>query len=145
VARILVIDDDVRVRSWLRPALEGIGHSVAEARDGAEGLAAYRREPADLVLCDLFMPAKDGLEAIRELRNLDPVARVVAMSGGGRFGLEGAELLAVARRLGAARVLLKPFGVDAVRAAVDDVLALPAPVGVGAPKSGSAPGGADCT
>jgi CheY-like chemotaxis protein len=133
VARILVIDDDGRMRSWLRPALEGAGHSVAEAPDGAAGLAAYRREPADLVLCDLFMPGKDGLEAIRELRRLDPGARVVAMSGGGPFGVEGAELLAVARRLGAARVLLKPFGVDAVCAAVADALTHPGAAGMPCP------------
>ena len=82
MADILVIDDTPGVRLVLRDFLERAGHAVREAEDGARGLRLYRDRPADLVVCDLYMPGKKGLETIRELRHLDPAAKVIAMSGG---------------------------------------------------------------
>src|SRR5215467_4314673 len=77
---ILVIDDDSHFRAFLRLALEGAGYTVREADCAAGGVAAYRRAPADVVVCDLFMPGGGGLGVIRRLRRLSPRARVVAVS-----------------------------------------------------------------
>ena len=81
MARILVIDDEPVVRSYLRTVLERHGHAVEEAASGEEGLAAARREPADVALVDLIMPNKDGVETIEEMRAAHPETRIVVMTG----------------------------------------------------------------
>jgi DNA-binding response OmpR family regulator len=105
---ILVIDDDEALRKIIRAVLEGEGYEVDCAADGAEGIKAQSRRPADLVLCDLFMPVKEGLETIRELRAQFPDLKVIAMSGGcprdGRM-----DYLPMTKYFGAAAMLHKPF------------------------------------
>jgi CheY-like chemotaxis protein len=124
VARILVVDDDDGVRGLLRMILTGVGHQVTEAGDGVEGIEAFRRQPSELVFCDLFMPNKEGLETIRELIRERADVPVIAMSGGGFAGT--VNLLPAARAFGAARLLPKPFDRNAVLAALADTLR-PAP------------------
>jgi CheY-like chemotaxis protein len=105
--RILVVDDDPNLRAAIRRMLEPEGFEVEEASDGWDALRAFRARPADLVLCDVFMPEMDGLDVLRELAREFSGARVVAMSGGGFRGTMN--LLPVAQHLGAAAVLYKPF------------------------------------
>ena len=124
MTRVLVVDDDLHARTVARAILEHAGIEVVEAADGAAGLRAYRNLGADLVLCDLFMPDVDGLELLRELRREFPDVKVIAMSAGGFHGK--VDLLAVARQLGAAEVLPKPFPVGALLEAVERVLGRPA-------------------
>jgi CheY-like chemotaxis protein len=81
VARILLVEDDEAVRDILKKALVSSGHEVEEAENGNVALAAYRRQPCDLVITDLVMPEKDGLETILELRRMNPAVKIVAMSG----------------------------------------------------------------
>ena len=119
MARILVIDDNDTFRALLRLQLEGAGHEVLEAANGAEGLLAYHDRPVDLVLCDLFMPEKEGLETIRDLRRAGE-GKIIAMSGDGPGDASG--LLRVAQRLGAARALSKPFRAEALHQVVREVL-----------------------
>ncbi len=107
-ARILVTDDDERIRKATSDILQHEGYEVTVARDGNELLRAFREQPADLVLCDLFMPGKDGLELIGELLKSFPQVRIIAMSGGAYNGV--LNLLQMARHLGAKDVLAKPFG-----------------------------------
>src|SRR5205823_3446533 len=83
--RVLLVEDDDMVRQSLSLLPEDAGFWVAGATDGKEAVRSYRRTPADVILCDLFMPQRDGLEVIRELRREFPGVRIVAMSGGG-FG-----------------------------------------------------------
>lgn len=106
--RILVSDDDERVRQATLDILQHAGYEVAVARDGNELMRAYRQQAADLVLCDLFMPDKDGLELIGDLLKDFPEARIIAMSGGGYKGM--LNVLHMARHLGAKDILAKPFG-----------------------------------
>ena len=106
--RILVSDDDERVRQATLDILQHEGYEVAVARDGNELMSAYRQQAADLVLCDLFMPDKDGLELIGDLLKDFPEARIIAMSGGGYKGM--LNVLHMARHLGAKDILAKPFG-----------------------------------
>jgi CheY-like chemotaxis protein len=122
MARILLIDDNAALRNLLRLQLEAAGHEVLEAADGGEGIRLYRRRPADLVLCDLFMPGKEGLETIRELRGAG-AGRIIAISGDGSLG--SSDFLRVATMLGAARALNKPFDAATLLETVGEVLRAP--------------------
>ncbi len=120
MARILIIDDDDGVRRLLERVLERAGHSVLTARDGEAGLAAARQARPDLVITDIFMPEREGLSTIVELRRIHPDVPVIAISGGGM--LAGGDYLSVARDMGADRVLPKPLQISILRDVVHDLL-----------------------
>lgn len=117
MARILIIDDEERVRRTLRQMLEPAGHQVVEAADGREGLERYRENPTDLVITDILMPHREGLDTIMTLKQEYPDAKIIAISGGGKIDKQ--KLLAWAAKSGAQELLAKPFKskeiVDAVR------------------------------
>jgi DNA-binding response OmpR family regulator len=115
--KILVIDDDEALRSLLTQILHRAGHQVREAANGAIGLREFRREPADLVITDLIMPEKEGLETIMELRKEFPKVPLVAVSGGGRNGPN--DYLTLAKQLGARQTVCKPFSRDEILQAID--------------------------
>ena len=121
MARILVMDDDGVIRAAVPRILESAGYEVLEAADGKAGLRLHREQGADLLLVDLVMPESDGVEVIRALRQEAPLAKVVAISDGGRH--RNVELLRAAAGLGATRTLRKPFVsrqlLTAIRAAVE--------------------------
>ena len=114
---ILVIDDDVDVRASVATMLEAGGFSVVKAENGVEAERAIERGKVELVLTDLLMPDKDGIELINDLRKSRPGLPIVAMSGGGH--LPRAQYLAMARRLGAKDVLEKPFTLDQLTMTVE--------------------------
>jgi len=116
MARILLIEDDQAQREILRLILEKLGHAVIEACDGHDGLTRYAREGADLVLTDLIMPGKEGLETIQEFKQRYPGIKIIAMSGGARVGAQ--DYLKVAQKFGAVRVLAKPFSREALMEAI---------------------------
>ena len=120
MARILVIDDDEQLRRMLCMALRRAGYVVVEAGNGNEGLERFREAPTDLIITDLLMPEKEGLETIMDIRREFPDAKIIAMSGGGRAG--NLNFLRVAERLGAQRTIAKPFNLQALLAAVQDLL-----------------------
>jgi DNA-binding response OmpR family regulator len=120
VARILIIDDEEQPRHMLRLALERAGYEVVEARDGNEGLQRFHETPTDLIITDLLMPEKEGLETIIDVRREFPNVKIIAMSGGGRSG--SLNFLEIAKRLGAQRTLAKPFGLQEMLAAVRELL-----------------------
>ncbi len=121
MARILVIDDDGDIRKMLRLMLEREGYEVVEATNGKEAIGLNRKEPADLVMTDIIMPERDGLETIRELRRDFPDTKIIAMSGGGYVG--PTEYLNMAAKFGALSTFTKPFErgeiLEAVRNLVD--------------------------
>jgi DNA-binding response OmpR family regulator len=119
-ATVLVIDDDPALRDILRRTLERDGHRVVTAREGEEGLRAFRSAPCDIVVTDLFMPGKDGIETIQELRMEYPAARIIAMSGGASTKDMGP--LMDARLLGADIALPKPFSMASLSRAVKTLL-----------------------
>jgi CheY-like chemotaxis protein len=121
MARILLIDDDKALREVLRLSLEHLGHAVMEAQDGDEGLALYAKHGADIVLTDLIMPGREGLETIQELRRLYPSIKIIAMSGGGRVAAQ--DYLKVAAEFGAVRMLAKPFAIPVLAEAITATLA----------------------
>jgi len=118
MARILVIDDAVAVRELLEQMLRLTGHDVVSAANGKEGIDQLRRQPVELVITDLFMPEKEGLETIRELRRDFPNIGIIAMSG--EPGMPS--LLGIAKRFGALKTIEKPFDRTEMMAAVDEVL-----------------------
>jgi CheY-like chemotaxis protein len=118
---IMVIDDDIQVRTVIREMLEGEGYEVREAGNGREGVKAFRQRPADLVLCDIFMPEKGGLQTIRELHDEFGNVKVVAMSGG-NHRLGQLDFLLFAEQFGAVSVLHKPFAPKTLLGAVKEVL-----------------------
>ena len=120
MARILVIDDDSLIRETLRRMLEGAGHEVAEAEDGAAGLKAVSAQRPDLVVTDIYMPGKEGIETIRELRQIVPGLKIIAMSGSSWSS--GHDALSSAKLLGADRTLPKPFRREQLLASVRDCL-----------------------
>lgn len=107
MAFILVVDDDALFRTTLRSILERAGHEVAEAGDGKLGLAAYRKRRPDLVLIDMIMPNREGVETIVDLRADGGAPPIIAMSGGGFDG--GGLYLTLASGVGADAVLKKPI------------------------------------
>src|SRR5689334_12354406 len=114
---ILVIDDDEAVRYAISRVARQAGFAVALAANGEEGLDLLDRVSPALVITDLIMPEKEGLETIRELRQRRPDLPIIAISGGGR--LVGRDFLDVARKLGAQEALAKPFEPEDLVAAVN--------------------------
>ncbi len=122
-ARVLVIDDDKLMCLALAKMLMAEGYVVEQAGDGDEGLRLYRQNPFDVVVTDMIMPDKEGIQIIRELRKLDPNIRIIAMSGGGRGG--ATDYLKWAKLMGAKRCLSKPIKREELVGAVAEVLAMP--------------------
>ncbi|GIX49050.1 MAG: transcriptional regulator [Candidatus Tectimicrobiota bacterium] len=120
MTRILVIDDEDQMRGMLRQALERAGYEVEEARNGREGLWRYRQAPVPLIITDILMPEKEGLEIIRALRREYPDVKIIAISGGGRTG--NLNFLDIAAKLGAHRTLQKPFGLRELLQAVRELV-----------------------
>jgi DNA-binding response OmpR family regulator len=106
-AKVLVIDDDPEILGMVRDALGDQEFDIIGASGGDEGLRTARREAVDLIVVDILMPGKDGLETIMDLRRSQTSAKIIAMSGGGAFHLT--EALNWAQRIGAQRTLRKPF------------------------------------
>ena len=118
--RIVVIDDEQPIREMLRQYLSGKGFEVLTASNGEEGLKIVSKQSVDLVITDLIMPDKEGLETIIELKSMWPEAKVIAISGGGINKPE--DYLETARTLGAAEVLAKPFNNSDLLRAVRKVI-----------------------
>ena len=121
MARILVIDDEPQVRTVLLKSLEFDGYQVTDAPNGKVGMKLLREEPLDLVITDIVMPEKEGLETIGELRRYFPETKIIAISRGGR-SLKADYVLHTAETLGAHCTLLKPFGIEELLNAVKHVL-----------------------
>ena len=105
--RVLIVDDDPGIRRTLHILLSREGYQVTQARDGVEALRLWRDHGGDLVITDLHMPEKNGIETIVELLSHTPGMRIIAMSGGGQT--KRLDLLSNASMLGAVLTIEKPF------------------------------------
>jgi DNA-binding response OmpR family regulator len=119
-ARILVIDDDPQIREMLRNLFTIAKYEVLVAPDGDEALKLHRANPADLIVTDIVMPEKEGLETILEFRRHFPAVRIIAISGGGKIGPH--DYLNTAKAMGAQKTFAKPFSLRELLAAVREVL-----------------------
>jgi YesN/AraC family two-component response regulator len=116
MARILVVDDEAMLRGVVRKMLERNGHEVFDAADGELGTEAYRRLLTDIVITDIVMPNKNGIQLIIDLKLEFPSVRLIAMSGGARTSER--DFLEVAKQYGVRQVLHKPFSRAELEAAV---------------------------
>jgi DNA-binding NtrC family response regulator len=118
--RILVIDDEREIREMLRDLLRTQGYEVMTAANGTAAARLQQQQPADLVITDIFMPEKEGIETILELQTAWPGLKIIAISGGG--GDYNVDYLAAARHLGAVHSLSKPFDREALLSTVRQLL-----------------------
>ncbi len=107
MAKILVFDDEPSILLMLKKLLEKSGHEVEVALNGKEGMTLFEKNKPDLLITDIIMPEKEGLETIYELRRSHPELKIIAISGGGRIGPDG--YLPGARLMGANAVFTKPL------------------------------------
>src|SRR5262245_49561740 len=120
MAKVLIIDDDAAVRDALRAVVETAGHVVALAKDGRDGLERMDAFVADLVITDILMPVKEGIETIKELRKKWPTLPLIAVSGGGMRG--NLNFLEFAQTFGADRVLAKPVEPEVLLKTIADLV-----------------------
>ena len=118
--RILIIDDDEQIRLMLKGALEDEGYEVRVTSNGKEGLQCWQNGPFDLVITDLLMPEKEGLETIVELRRESPTTKIIAVSGG--FPHNRIDILGIAKKLGAHRTFKKPVPLQDFLKSVGEML-----------------------
>src|SRR5882724_5310173 len=118
---ILVVDDDEDVRDLLRDLLEAADYKVTMAEDGGHASKVLAKETFTLVLTELLMPDKDGIQLVGEVRKKYPATPIIVMSGGGR--LPNVEYLKMANSFGANAVLEKPFKSDRLLQTIASVLA----------------------
>lgn len=116
---VLVIEDDEAVRYSLEMVLKSMGHDVGVAANGIEGVALCQKQVFDLVITDLIMPEKDGVETILELKLQMPDLKIIAISGGGKY----VDIMETTYKLGADCALTKPFSVNDLSECVNRVLA----------------------
>jgi len=117
--KVLVIDDDVQFRTMLRQFLESSGYMVTEATNGDEGVKLFCEKPVDLVISDIIMPDKEGIETTMEIKQRFPNAKVIVVSGGGWYGTDLD--FDMAEKLGAL-TLKKPFELQELSAAIQRLL-----------------------
>ena len=125
--RILVIEDDAGARYLFTTVLEEAGYEVFDAPDGAAGIRTFHETPCDLVLTDIFMPEKEGLETIFELKSEYPDLKIVAVSGGTTWIQHGVDhnsdnILHIAKTMGADRTLMKPINIQKLLETIGELL-----------------------
>ncbi len=118
--RILIVEDDIYIREMIRFMLEFNGYEVEEAPDGKVAMRLHQKEPADLIITDIIMPDKEGLETIIELCRDFPDVKIIAMSGGGHCKAE--DYIHLAKSFGAHRTFIKPFKLKEMLKVVEELL-----------------------
>lgn len=110
MASVLIIDDDPQIRDLWTDILEDEGYEVISAENGSTGVRIVQSRQIDVVVTDIIMPDKDGLETIIEIQSYNPAAKIIAVSGGGEQ--LKTSFLPVAGALGAVATLQKPVDIN---------------------------------
>jgi DNA-binding NtrC family response regulator len=119
---ILVIEDDTGFQLLLKKMLERQGYQVLLASNGNEGMKIIREYNTDLIVTDIIMPEKDGIEVIREVVAEYPKIKIIALSGGGRINAD--TYIEMASKLGAHRTIFKPFKQELLLTTVRELLGM---------------------
>jgi len=130
MARILIIDDDEDVREAIKDVLEYAGYDVVAAAGGNEAIELHRKQPVQVMITDIIMPEKSGVDTITEFHEHFPEVKIIAISGGGGFGrsaykpeaIKTTAYLAAAKEAGADQIFAKPFDRKELIQAVEDLL-----------------------
>ena len=120
MAKILIVEDDVALSQVLRAALSESGHDVMEAFDGTTASKIMKKESVDLIVADIFLPEKDGLDLIREVKRGAPEVKIIAISGGGRHDKD--TYLKAAMSFGADCRIDKPFDIAELLGSIAELL-----------------------
>jgi DNA-binding NtrC family response regulator len=121
MAQILIIDDNDDMREILTEILQRKGYEVSAASDGEEGMRMFRQDPTDLVITDIIMPKKEGVETIFDLQSEFPAVKIIAISGGGV--LKSTECLKMIENIPSVkRTMKKPFSNDELLQAVKELI-----------------------
>lgn len=120
MTKILIIDDEELIRKMLKKVLEQNGYEVLDAFNGIQGIDLYKEHKPDIVITDLLMPEKEGLETIKELIELDSGVRIIAISGGGRA--DPKIYLNMAEKLGAVCTFCKPVDNEVLLSTIEELL-----------------------
>jgi len=118
--KILIIDDEAPVRKLLKKLFEGNGYEVLEAANGIHGIKLFNEQNPDLIITDLIMPEKEGLETIRDLKKLNPHVPIIAISGGGIT--DPKMYLDLASKFGAFRTFSKPIDNEILLSTIKEIL-----------------------
>lgn len=118
--KILIIEDDAMMRKGLSNVVSRLGCCVLEAADGHEGMKHFRQHKPDVIITDILMPEKEGLETIREMRKDNPAVRIIAISAGSP--LYKMQFLELAEKFGASHTFNKPVNPDDLLAAIKDLM-----------------------
>lgn len=105
--KILIVDDDDLIRDLLYEILTPQGFEIILAENGNRAMEILSRERVDLIITDIIMPEKEGIETILDIKKKLPNAKIIAMSGGGQLGANS--YLNIAKRLGVSATITKPF------------------------------------
>ncbi len=124
-AHILVVEDDHDLRSAICEFLSSLGYLVTQAKNGNVAIAMIGNKKPALMITDILMPEKEGISTIVDIRRQMEEIKIIAMSGGGRFGR--VDVLNTAKKLGADGVLAKPFEMNDLQTLVEEVLSKPSP------------------
>ncbi|MDZ7723187.1 MAG: response regulator [candidate division KSB1 bacterium] len=126
--QVLIVEDDASIRRMIRKMLDREGYHVLEAVNGYYALKMLQKHSGiGLVITDIVMPEKEGLETIQEIKEMNPLTRIIAISGGGKIDAEN--YLVLARHLGADATLSKPFHKDDLLCILNDTGQVPASAG----------------
>jgi len=120
MASILLVDDDDTLRNIICTVLNSMGHETLQAKDGKNAIALSEANNVDLVITDIVMPEKDGLELVTYFKKKEPPIKIIAMSGGGTLGCSS--YLGIAKAMGASLTLSKPFRAEELKVAVKNTL-----------------------
>lgn len=120
MSAILVVDDDKSIRDLLSGVLRKRGYEVETAEEGNAALDQIANGRFDLVISDIIMPGKEGIETIREIRDSHPEIHVIAMSTGGSLG--NSQILEYARMIGAHEAIRKPIELPELISTVERLL-----------------------
>jgi DNA-binding response OmpR family regulator len=122
MSNILLIEDDSAIQKLFKQCLESAGYEVHCANDGEDGINLFRSLTIDLVITDMVMPKKEGVETIFELKHESPGVKIIAISGGGL--LDPIRYLALAKAQGVEKILQKPIKPSLLLSSVKEVLEL---------------------
>ncbi len=123
MTKVLIIEDDEVIRNMIRELLLKAGYRVSVAENGVEGVNLFKQGTFELIITDIIMPEKEGIETIMEIKRHSPDVKIIAVSGGGR--LQANDYLDMAEKLGANRVFSKPFQINDFIKAVKELVGTP--------------------
>ena len=119
--RILIVDDEAHMRELIANMIEPLGHEVVVVTNGVEAIKVCKDTTVDLIITDIVMPDKNGIDLIMEIKKEHPDTPVIAISGGG--GITGRyDYLEIAKLVGANNILKKPFNMGELRSLVSETI-----------------------